>query len=297
MTIKEVCQASGLTKKAVAYYEKCGLLQPGVEGNGYRSYSEEDLERLKEISILRCLNLSVADIGAVLRNPEDRPAVLQGIIGRMEAQQEQRRQTLEQLRELAGRYDVEGAWARTRRSAEASTVSQRLLQAFPSSFGVFVCVHFQRFLDVPLDTPEKERAYRAMVDWLDGLEPLALAPELHEVLEQSLGGLDREQMELMDQRTLEALQDPERFFRDNARWVEQYRLWRASEEYSHSPAAGLRQAMIDFQSRNGYEQNLITNLRVISPAYEHYHEQLKKANAALLQLHPQWAGLDGEGKS
>ncbi len=296
MTIKEVCQASGLTKKAVSHYEKRGLLQPAVEGNGYRSYSEEDLERLKEISVLRGLNLSVADIGLVLCNPEKRPAVLQSIIGRLEAQQEQRRLALAQLKELAGCYDMEGAWTRTRQIAAASTVSQRLLQAFPGPFGVFVCVHFQRFLDEPLDTPEKERAYRIMVDWLDELEPLALAPELQELLEQSLGGLDREQMEQMDRHTREALEDAEQFYRDHEQWLEHYLQWRTSEEYSQSPAAGLRQAMLDFQRRNGYEQNFIGNLRVISPAYEQYHEQLKKANAALLESHPQWAGLEGEGK-
>ena len=40
MLINEVCILTGLTKKAISYYEKKGLMKPRKSENGYREYSE-----------------------------------------------------------------------------------------------------------------------------------------------------------------------------------------------------------------------------------------------------------------
>ena len=49
MTIKEICEASGLTKKAVAYYEEKGLICPDVRENGdvYKRQSLPDSQRIR----------------------------------------------------------------------------------------------------------------------------------------------------------------------------------------------------------------------------------------------------------
>ena len=62
MTIKEICEASGLTKKAVAYYEEKGLICPDVRENGYREYRKEDVQTLREVACLRFYGLTVAQI-------------------------------------------------------------------------------------------------------------------------------------------------------------------------------------------------------------------------------------------
>ena len=63
MRIKEVEQRTGLTAKAIRLYESKGLLKPARETeNDYRDYTEEDVSRLKNIAILRKLDLSVAEI-------------------------------------------------------------------------------------------------------------------------------------------------------------------------------------------------------------------------------------------
>ena len=47
MKINEVEAAVGVTKKNIRFYEEEGLITPGREpGNGYRSYSQTDVERL-----------------------------------------------------------------------------------------------------------------------------------------------------------------------------------------------------------------------------------------------------------
>ena len=49
----EVCRQTGLTKKAIEYYEAQMLIKPTVLDNGYRDYQTRDIERLREISVLR----------------------------------------------------------------------------------------------------------------------------------------------------------------------------------------------------------------------------------------------------
>ena len=52
MKINEVEAAVGVTKKNIRFYEEEGLIHPGREpGNGYRSYSAADVERLRRIKL------------------------------------------------------------------------------------------------------------------------------------------------------------------------------------------------------------------------------------------------------
>ena len=56
MKINEVEAAVGVTKKNIRFYEEEGLISPSREpGNGYRSYSQADVERLRRIKLLRKL--------------------------------------------------------------------------------------------------------------------------------------------------------------------------------------------------------------------------------------------------
>ena len=49
MLINEVAKLSNLTKKAVEYYTEQGLICPNILENGYRDFSEQDMEILKKI--------------------------------------------------------------------------------------------------------------------------------------------------------------------------------------------------------------------------------------------------------
>ena len=58
MKINEVEAAVGVTKKNIRFYEEEGLISPRREpGNGYRSYSAADVERLRRIKLLRKLDV------------------------------------------------------------------------------------------------------------------------------------------------------------------------------------------------------------------------------------------------
>ncbi len=63
MLINEVESIVKLSKKSIRYYEEQGLIKPGRnDENKYRSYSEDDVTRLKEIKILRELGVTINDL-------------------------------------------------------------------------------------------------------------------------------------------------------------------------------------------------------------------------------------------
>ena len=62
MRINDVMKITGLSKKAIRFYEDKGLLEVEREENGYRSYSEKDIICLNKIKLLRLCGISIADI-------------------------------------------------------------------------------------------------------------------------------------------------------------------------------------------------------------------------------------------
>ena len=64
MTVKEIEERSGMTRANIRFYESEGLLAPARDSNGYRNYTEKDLEQLMRIRLLRTLHLSLDDIRA-----------------------------------------------------------------------------------------------------------------------------------------------------------------------------------------------------------------------------------------
>lgn len=67
MRIKNVEELVGVTRKNIRFYEKEGLLSPGRNSeNSYRDYSMDDVNRLKEIKLLRKLDMPISEIRDVL---------------------------------------------------------------------------------------------------------------------------------------------------------------------------------------------------------------------------------------
>ncbi len=66
MKIKEMESCSGIDRATIRYYEKEGLLDPSRTDNGYREYSETDLDQLMKIKLLRSLHISLVDIRSLI---------------------------------------------------------------------------------------------------------------------------------------------------------------------------------------------------------------------------------------
>jgi DNA-binding transcriptional MerR regulator len=70
LRINEVAAETGLTTRAIRYYEEMGLLEPAARSDGdYRLYDPSDLERLRFIRSLRDdAGFSLAQIGQLLED-------------------------------------------------------------------------------------------------------------------------------------------------------------------------------------------------------------------------------------
>lgn len=62
MLRNEIQNKTGLTRKAIEYYEEKGFIKHLKSENGYRDYSEEDMKILSKISLFRKVGLSISEI-------------------------------------------------------------------------------------------------------------------------------------------------------------------------------------------------------------------------------------------
>ena len=80
MRMKEVCEKTGLTDRAVRLYIENGLLSPTRESSasGRKTilFSDEDVEILRTIAILRQADFSLADIRDMLSDAQRIPGIL-----------------------------------------------------------------------------------------------------------------------------------------------------------------------------------------------------------------------------
>lgn len=65
--IKEAAQLSGVSVKTLYHYDKIGLLVPLKSENGYRTYSQQDLEILQVILFYKYLGFSLEKIAELLK--------------------------------------------------------------------------------------------------------------------------------------------------------------------------------------------------------------------------------------
>ena len=62
MKINDVKKITGLTAKAIRLYESKGLINISRKENGYRFYTDEDVEVLKQVKLLRSVGITISDI-------------------------------------------------------------------------------------------------------------------------------------------------------------------------------------------------------------------------------------------
>lgn len=67
-TVKQAAQQIGLTAETLRHYDRIGLVSPCRRdaGSQYRYYSTQELVRLRTVSLLRQMGLSLEEIGALL---------------------------------------------------------------------------------------------------------------------------------------------------------------------------------------------------------------------------------------
>lgn len=107
MNISDAALASGLTSKALRYYESINLLVPRRADNGYRDYSTADVQALRFIQRARASGFSIDEVRELLvlqanprRRSRDAKRLVQGKLTRIEDQLRNLREMQQSLRDL-----------------------------------------------------------------------------------------------------------------------------------------------------------------------------------------------------
>ena len=86
--VKEVAQLSGVSIRTLHHYDRIGLLCPQKAENGYRYYTEEDLEQLQQILFYKYLGFPLKNIKELLKNDTDNLAQFEEQLCLLTAEQE-----------------------------------------------------------------------------------------------------------------------------------------------------------------------------------------------------------------
>lgn len=77
MRINEVVKLTGVSARTLQYYDEIGLLIPQKLDNGYRDYTEKNLEKLQKILFYRFLKFKLNDIKELLEGDFDNLKILE----------------------------------------------------------------------------------------------------------------------------------------------------------------------------------------------------------------------------
>lgn len=100
-TIQQLSRLSGVTTRALRWYDKLGLLTPsGRTEGGYRRYGRLEVDRLQDILYYRALGVELARVKEILDNPSyDRLAVLRGHLSALEGERDRIQGLIDSVRE------------------------------------------------------------------------------------------------------------------------------------------------------------------------------------------------------
>lgn len=117
--IGDVAQMVGLSRDALRFYEKKGIIRTEKKENGYRYYSEDDIYRLMYILYHRKMNTSLEEIGGLMSGQNSIAAMRAHVRQRMEEEEEAIRQhrqatmrlklvekDINRIEECRGRYSI-----------------------------------------------------------------------------------------------------------------------------------------------------------------------------------------------
>lgn len=275
MLLHEVCRECGLTKKAIEYYAEQGLIHPAVMENGYRDFSENDVERLSKIGVLRGLGLAVSDIRTVL--DQHGGEAFRKMSNRKDLEISELYEKKILLDELALHNDWGSVRARLDALEMKQSILQRLLGRFPGYYGKYLSLHFSRFLGEIITTDEQQWAFETIISYLDGVY-IEIPEELKEYLDEATQGFNEGMIPDISRSLAMAVRNTEQYMEENKDTLEEYMTFLNSDAYKQSQAYRLKEFLKELNRQSGYYDLFIPAMKKLSSSYRQYHDDLQKAN-------------------
>lgn len=162
MLLNEIVKEVGMTKRAIKYYEEKGLLTVNKDNNGYRNYSNQDVDTLKKISVYRKLGMGIKDIQKLLKT--DNKSILLHIY------QEKLQDHVLQYSELKAlkQFIDDGNADKANELLDYQTVENAIESLLPGKeWANYFKSHFKPFLNIKLITPEQKQALQNILEYCD----------------------------------------------------------------------------------------------------------------------------------
>lgn len=288
MLINEVAKLCNLTKKAVEYYTEQGLICPNILENGYRDFSEQDIEILKQIALYRRLGLSISEIKNILNNPEELKSILYKKT--LELEQEKAKQDI--LKKLCDGESLEKLEQEINNINSKSIIIKKLMDLFPSYYGKFISLNFSRYLTGKIETKEQMEAFKEIIDFFDNVPDIEIPKDLQEYLDEYLAEYSSEEGQERINSILQArdknIKNIDEFVKKNKESLDKYNEYKKTKEFKNLPANRLMELMKQVCSTNGYYERFIPAMRKLSPLYNEYYEQMIKANEQFIKNYPEY---------
>lgn len=274
MLRNEIQNKTGLTRKAIEYYEEKGLIKPTKSLNGYREYTEEDLQTLAKVSQLRKVGLTISEIEDFLCSGDN---VLASVLRKKQHQlefEDRRKSILEMI--VKGEED-ELINQKLVLIEKEENIYTKLERAFPGYFGQMLFISYQPFLNESL-REEGEEAYEEYVRFLDNLPQFQLSSEEKEYIEKVSVSIDLENLREVNRNKMLAIENPEQWWKENEEIVKQYEELKNSKEYLETPMEGIKNKFYEFMKDNHYYEVAIPLIRKFSKSYDEYYVKLLEAS-------------------
>ncbi len=281
MLINEVINKTKLTKKAVEYYTKKGLVSPKVLDNSYRDYSEEDLILLNKVKILRRLDLNLSEIKQALLNNDE--GVLKRILELKKLALETNKKKANLLSQLYNGASYEELENELFLLERKQSINERFIYLFPGFLGKLLIFQFGEYLNEPIKTKEQEIAYHNIINFLDSMPEFKISQKLEDFLEKNTQGItDSDLLQMMEEKN-NPIHNVDEFILENDEKIKQYLEYKNTDEYKNSEAAQINELFKNFMSTSGFHDIFISNMRVLSKSYNEYYKTLLDANEKLIK--------------
>ncbi|MCT8977983.1 MerR family transcriptional regulator [Clostridium sp. CX1] len=285
MLISEVCSLTGLTKKAISYYEEQGLIKSKKNSNGYREYSVDDIVLLNEISLYRKLDIAIKDIKTVLIS-KDKKNILNNIIQEKQKKEIQIKMQKIYLEKIINNdFDEKTIKELNEEIIEIEKnngefIKRELVRVFPSGIGKYLAYHFSPYLNEPLDTAEKYKAWIEIVEFLDNVPELKIPRIIESGYENTTDEMakrisddTRNEINNMLNAKGEELKSYKKKILDNIDKQNDEPLLKVM-----NPFYKFKKELNEFFNSSGYYDIFVPNMKILSKEYREYHKQLIKLN-------------------
>lgn len=279
MRINQVCKQIGITKKAIIYYEKQGLISVPKDDNGYRNFNSSHIKSLNEITLYRKLNISTVDIADILQS-DSKQEVLESIANQKKSSMRDMMKQQSYLERILvsdlNENEIENLVKEISESEreDENFILKRLKEFFPNGFGLILSNHFANFKFDKIQTKEQNEAWMEIVNFLDGVVEF----EISEVMLNILGDMEismiKEIHYSMKDEVMNGNLDKEKI---ESLKIDRDDIFSTIEELApetHREFIKFQTALKKFFESESYKTNVINNIKILSCEYAEYHNTM-----------------------